>query len=91
MSEAAQHIARYNELAEREMRRLMHMRKDAIQVELIIDAEAHLEAADDGDYTIHRYSLTVYALAHATTLLEHAFKTIQALEADQSQLWQESA
>lgn len=89
MTEAASHIARTDEYAEKRLRHLLHMRKDAIQAELVIDAEKHLEAGDDRAL-VREYSISVYALASATTLLEHAFKTIQALEAD-LEVWEESA
>ena len=89
MNEAAQHNARLDEHAETLMRRLIGKNKDAIQAELVIDAVEHLDAADAGAY-IRDYSVTVYALSHATTLLQHAFKTIEALEAEQP-LWRESA
>lgn len=89
MNEAAQHIARYDEHAEKLMRSLVGKNKDAIQAELVIDAVNHLDSADNRAYA-REYSISVYALSCATTIIAHALKTIQALEADQP-LWRESA
>jgi hypothetical protein len=82
VNEAASHAEqsfRISRDLEQQARSLFGKKADAIQAQLVIDAEKEIDKRDDHAPT-HNVWVASYALARATMMLSWAFSEVQRLE-----------